>query len=739
MDISKYINEENVRKTLEILKPNGELFECRILGSDKRKVLSGYFTSADVLLDALQTVDLRKANIYITLNRLNEAVYSREQHDRFVMNAQSTNDNEVTAYEWLFIDLDPSRPAGISSNEEEFEKAKELAEKVKYELVWKGFHEPVEAISGNGYHLLFKVNLQKNEENIQKVKDFLNKLSEEFSDEFVKIDVTNYNPSRICKLHGTLAQKGANTKERPYRFSKIIHVPESLQEVTAKMLDRYIGKQEEKANCQPKPTSQQFDLEDFMQKNGITYRTGTATDSVMYMLDECPFDSSHRNGDAKIFHYTNGAISFKCHHNSCAGRKWEDVRKLFDPTAYDHQYDTHIEDGYKKHKEEKQEDIPLPSKKQKLFPKLSDMRATELIKKDLKPLKIFVGVDSDLPFLVEGTCIVSARAKTGKSWFIQDMLIAIANGTDFLGFKTRQASVLHMNFESGDELEQSRLKKSIDTGGRIIPDCYYRTNQIPDRIGNGFCEMLEDFLVQDPNLGVIVVDVFQMIRSPRISQKESDYEYAYRDIAPLNEFCKKHHVSIILVTHDRKGMNPEDPFENILGSTGLQAAVSQMIVLYRLKKTDPLRISVKGKTIDGLHDIYVRFEDAKFEVLNGPAPESKEAEKQAQIDEYKASDIRQALLKVQGHYGSIKFRAGEFVQKAAEFGIGLTDTPKDIGYFFSKNIGVAMAVDKLKISKISNGSGSSYYKIENSPLMTVDEEQMTVDGWMQENGSITWF
>lgn len=183
----------------------------------------------------------------------------------------------------------------------------------------------------------------------------------------------------------------------------------------------------------------------------------------------------------------------------------------------------------------------------------------------------------------------------------------------------------------------------------------------------------------------------------------------------------------------------EDPFENILGSTGLQAAVSQMIVMYRIKHTDPLRISVKGKTIDGLHDFYVRFEQAKFEIITGPSPESKEAEKQALIDEYKESDIRKALIAVQDHYGSLKFRAGEFIQKAAEFGIGITDTPKEVGFFISKHIGTAMAVDKLKISKIKNGNAPFIYKIENSPLMTIDGQQSTIDGFDAESGVITWF
>ena len=35
------------------------------------------------------------------------------------------------------------------------------------------------------------------------------------------MDLTNYNPARIFKLYGTLAQKGRNTADRPHRMARI--------------------------------------------------------------------------------------------------------------------------------------------------------------------------------------------------------------------------------------------------------------------------------------------------------------------------------------------------------------------------------------------------------------------------------------------------------------------------------------------------------------------------------------
>ena len=51
------INPTEVRKALNILKPNGELFEIRILAKPK-KTLSGYFTNIDLAIDELEKQNL---------------------------------------------------------------------------------------------------------------------------------------------------------------------------------------------------------------------------------------------------------------------------------------------------------------------------------------------------------------------------------------------------------------------------------------------------------------------------------------------------------------------------------------------------------------------------------------------------------------------------------------------------------------------------------------------------------
>ena len=218
----KLYDEQQVRKTIALLKPDGQLFEARAIYGD-RQVYSGYFTDADTLLNAINRMPEKDCNVYITLNTLNNACYSRTQKDKFEKNVKnSTSDNDVQGYDWLMIDLDPKRPSGTSSSDEEIQYAKDTGNKIYNALKILGFEKPVFAYSGNGVHLLYKIHLANTEEMKQLVKKCLDVLHLMFSDEKVDVDPKNFNPARITKCYGFLSQKGSNTEERPHRLSFIL-------------------------------------------------------------------------------------------------------------------------------------------------------------------------------------------------------------------------------------------------------------------------------------------------------------------------------------------------------------------------------------------------------------------------------------------------------------------------------------------------------------------------------------
>jgi len=737
MKNAEYYNEPEIRRVIEKLKPNNELFEVRLINKGgRKKIISGYFTDADTLIKALDTIDPRSTNMYITINKVNYDCYSREQHDCFRLTDASTHDHEIDAYEWLFIDLDPKRIAEISSSDEELEAARVLSDKVYLYMKHLGFSEPVRAMSGNGHHLLYRIDLPNTDENKALVGRCLENLAAIFDTEKVKIDIVNHNPSRICKLYGTLAQKGSNTETRPHRMSAVTSWPEEIRVNDVNLLWALADElPETKRTATTTPTQNgSFDLEDWLQKYGLeTSKVEPGTDCTIYSLANCPFDASHTNGDSKIFKYSNGAIAFKCHHNSCSKYKWQDVRLKLEPEAYDHEDKSdseRIEAGFEEYKQKRAErerkgeieggdngsdsKTKTKAKKERVFRNLKT--AEELMRKDLPEPRVLWGVGEKVPLLVEGTCILSAKPKLGKSWLVLGLCLAIAKGEDFLGYKTRKCSALYLDLETSEQLQQKRLKKMLKD--EEPPKNFYLETET-DNLEDGFIDQIEYYLKQDPNIGIVIIDVFQIIRSAAKSMKETEYAHAYRDITPLTELAQRNHLSILLVCHDRKAVDPDDPFSNILGSTGLQGAASQMIVMFRKRQNDPIHISIKGKTIDGLPEMNVKLEEAVWSVVEGA--QTAEQEKAKLDKEYEESNIRKAVVAIIDKQGEWRGRCSALINAGVKCNVGIEDQPKEIGGFLHKHQGRFLEKDHIKMEIISNGSGSKEYTFSKLTVDTVDE------------------
>lgn len=342
------MNEIEIKKALDIFKADGEVIEIRTINS-RGMTASGYFKNKETAVSCIKRFP--SSQIYFVINRIKEECYSREQQNAMLEKAKvTTNDSDIEMRDWLFIDVDPTRPSGVSSSEGEKGKAKIVANAVYTYLKRIGFAEPVTADSGNGWHLLYKINLTNTEENKELIKKVLSTLDMLFSDENAKIDVSVFNASRICKLYGTVAQKGSNTESRPHRESKILKVPNEIKNTPKTLLQKVC----EDIPEPERPTYKnnydtKFDIDDFISKHNIRVQKIMMYGSgKKYVLEECVFDSDHKAPDACIFVLNNGAIGYKCFHNSCQRYSWKDVRLKFEPNAYDTRHDYAIAKQQKK-------------------------------------------------------------------------------------------------------------------------------------------------------------------------------------------------------------------------------------------------------------------------------------------------------------------------------------------------------------------------------------------------------
>ena len=151
-------------------------------------------------------------NIYVVMNPINES-----------FTGQSASDPDIAYRDLLLIDIDrvgkPKEPA----SDEELEAARVLAVDIASYLKLGGMDDPIKVMSGNGYHLYYILeNIANSEDNKFAIKYFLNDLATEFDNDIVKVDTCVYNASRITKVVGTIARKGEETAERPYRMARFL-------------------------------------------------------------------------------------------------------------------------------------------------------------------------------------------------------------------------------------------------------------------------------------------------------------------------------------------------------------------------------------------------------------------------------------------------------------------------------------------------------------------------------------
>lgn len=328
------MNTNQIRYAFELMKDSAQLIEVRVLGNNK--TYSGYFKNVDKLIEQVQRFD--NLNVYFVLNSISEACYSREQMDSIIEKPKNTtSDNDIIRRDWLLIDIDTKRATGVSSSIEEKEKSKVVANKVYQFLKDFGFAAPICADSGNGYHLLYKIDLEATEAIKTMLQVVLQVLDMYFSNDTAEIDKTVFNASRITKMYGTFARKGKDSEDRPHRESRIISAPEQLKTTPLELLERLaeLLPKQEKPTYSNNYTPSEFSLDAFISSNGINVKNTVAYQGgTKYELEHCLFDHSHKGKDACLFKLGNGAIGYKCLHNSCSQYKWQDVRLLFDATAY---------------------------------------------------------------------------------------------------------------------------------------------------------------------------------------------------------------------------------------------------------------------------------------------------------------------------------------------------------------------------------------------------------------------
>lgn len=593
------MNEITIRQWYDTFKSGEELVEVRIVDNAYKRTYSGYFTDVNTLLNEIRKYD--NCNIYFTLNAINPACYDREQHDRIVTKPKSTtSDNDIVGRDWILIDIDTKKPSDTNSTDEEKEMAKEVVNNVFKFLRDEGFEKPVVCDSGNGFHLLYKIAMKNSNENTTICKEFLQVLDMLFSNPNVEIDCTTHNASRVCKLYGTFSRKGSNTKKRPQRESKILRIPDEIK-ITP---NEYFAKV---AAMLPKPeqpsksnyySNEKFDLEAFLNKHHIAVRNIVRTSSfTKYILDECPFNSSHRAPDSAIFEMSNGGLGFKCLHSSCSQYTWKDFRLKFEPDAYDHkEYQRHEHKMQYYSSQKKEPFVPKKedSAKGKKWLAMTDVQYVDMSKMASIPTG-YKELDKKIIGLLLGdVTVLSGGSGAGKSSWID----CVALNAIQRGYKVGIWSGELQDFRFQSWINQIAAGKNYVCKREGFENYYYAPKNISNQISNWlegklflynnnygskwqqlFADVKE--LVDKEGVQLIVLDNLMALQ---IDNYEGDkYTQQTKFINDLKEYAKAKNVHVLLVCHPRK----EGIFlrkESISGTADLTNLADSVFIIHRIGK-----------------------------------------------------------------------------------------------------------------------------------------------------------
>ncbi|HIH02624.1 MAG TPA: hypothetical protein HA263_01825 [Methanoregulaceae archaeon] len=332
-----------VLEALEFLLEPGSVAELRALGRDGR-VASGYFDDPALLADAAEPMDAagEHRGIYVTLNPVNPALLARRANrvqSRLSGKDATTADADIVRRRWLPIDVDPVCPSGVSSTAEEHHEACATARRIREGLAELGWPTPVVADSGNGGHLLYRIDLPNDPVSTALVKGALAALDARFSTAAAKVDTANYNAARIWKCYGTVGRKGDSTKDRPHRRSAIVARPYEPGVVSVELLRALAAPLPETETPErlfaaaTVPSGGAIDLRGWLDAHGIAVAAEKPWQGgMLYTLAQCPFSDAHADG-AYAVQFPNGAIHAGCKHDSCGGgtQCWQELRARLEP------------------------------------------------------------------------------------------------------------------------------------------------------------------------------------------------------------------------------------------------------------------------------------------------------------------------------------------------------------------------------------------------------------------------
>jgi hypothetical protein len=601
--------------SIAAIVPAGSVFEIRLLAGNRKRVDAGYFSSPSAAATALAHLDGHYQGIYLTPNPVLPELLARSAN-RITPWAQVTSmDPDVTRRHWLLVDIDPVRPSGISSTDEEHDAAHERARQVVgYLSLLYGFCDPMINDSGNGAHVLYPINEPNTEEVRDTIAKFLKCLAAKFSDGQVKVDTTVFNAARIWRVPGTWSRKGDSVPERPHRKAHIMQGVHHLDRVTLLRVAAFIAAHEHLLGEADRPVG-----------------TLAAKNAQGYPADERKYKLLNDHAMRRIPEWVPTFFPDARQYKEGYRISSQELGRIFEEDLTIHPWPLGIKDfgvadqgdtnegrrtpisiiaefctdGDKELAARKLADVlkapltefePIPAT-------IADLPGTESARPNynFKNIRSIADLQSlefkDIKFIIPGVLptgniLLAARPKMRKTWLALQLGMAVTTGGTFLGWQCEKGEVLFLALEDNERRLKSRIR-TLQTFDMSAPDLsgfrYWTGGMSEDARGKLYVsdpheaaetlamfprgeegvDALEQYLEQFPKTTMIVIDTLQHFKGH--SNNKDVYARDYEAMMPITKLAARKQVLILPVTHEKKGLagsDSADYLEDVTGSAG---------------------------------------------------------------------------------------------------------------------------------------------------------------------------
>lgn len=609
-------DEGELRRGLSLLAdPDGW---CQVVGLPGAKAVTLAGGDLDGLCAAVEGMP-SGFGVYLEVNPVREGLTSKAKAA------------DVVKRRWLFIDVDPLKAGGFEKHpatEEEKNGALEAAQEVFDHLTLSGWPAPAVMDSGNGWYLLYRIDLPNDEASRALIKAVLYRLAELVADRPCSFDKSVHNADRLAKVPGTWARKGAESEGRPYRPCKILSQPAVMGVVTAEQMTAAAGEVERTTEHAPEaPRRSPWQRRTTRAGEGErAYALAALDGETAELALTAPGDRNnqlYRSGAALGEFVGAGHLS----EAEVMGALTDAARRcglLADEGA------AKVMDCLKRSIEKgKVNPRKVPERNGKHEDKAPASSAPagnsrwriSTTGKSADPYDLIYTLPElltlELPsarwavpgLLSEGLTILAGKPKLGKSWMALNLAMTIAAGGKALGsIQVQSGDVLYLALE--DRLRRIRDRAAKVLGGMRMPPpgrlSFAVTWPRQDRGGvDKLAEWLET--ASDPRL--VVIDVWAKFRSPA-KTRGSAYEQDYDQLTEVKS-CADHYGASALAVHHTRKSAADDVFDEISGTLGIAGAADGSLVLSRSRGQNEGTLAMTGRDIEE-QTLAVEFDPSTF-------------------------------------------------------------------------------------------------------------------------------